>query len=238
MVNALLVRVGADQSFAGGCWNGLVKTQSREFVYVAIPENSPVHPGMEKPYSTLAPMLSTFGASLPPRLCTRNMHLDPDFEHLTYGDAGQRAKQLRNHLSSPGDLMVFYAGLRDVTDRKRLVYAIIGVFVVENLISAADIPTNDLNVNAHSRRILLAGAEDLIVRARPAVSGRLKHCLEIGEWRDRAYRVRRDILEVWGGLSVNDGYLQRSARLPRFNDPMRFQSWLESKKPILVQTNN
>jgi len=62
--------------------------------------------------------------------------------------------------------------------------------------------------------------------------------LPIGEWRDRAYRVRRDVLEAWGGLSVKDGYIQRSARLPQLSDPMRFQRWLASKKPILIQANN
>lgn len=238
LVNALLVRVGADQSRGGGIWNGLVDTQSGKFAYVAIPENSPVHPGMEKPYSAVEQALSTFGASLPPGLRSRHMHLDPDFRHLTYGDAGERAKQLRKHLSSPGDLIVFYAGLRDVAGRKELVYAIIGVFIVEAMMLATDIPDSDRDINAHSRRILAEGAQDVIIRARPGISGRLERCLSIGEWRDRAYRVRRDVLEAWGGLSVKDGYLQRSARLPKFHDPMQFQRWLDSKDPVLVQANN
>jgi hypothetical protein len=50
--------------------------------------------------------------------------------------------------------------------------------------------------------------------------------------------VRRDLIDAWGGLSVNDGYLQRSARLPRLIDPLKFRHWLESKKPILIQVNN
>jgi len=50
--------------------------------------------------------------------------------------------------------------------------------------------------------------------------------------------VRCDLLEEWGGLSVRDGYLQRSARLPRFLDPPRFMAWLESQEPVLVQANN
>src|SRR5437016_388593 len=96
----------------------------------------------------------------------------------------------------------------------------------------------DRDINAHSRRMLSEGAQDVIIRARPGISGRLEGCLSIGEWRDRAYRVRRDVLEAWGGLSVKDGYLQRSARLPKFHDPMRFRCWLESQQPILVQANN
>ena len=38
MVNALLVRVGADRSIGGGSWNGPIDTQSRTFAYVPIPE--------------------------------------------------------------------------------------------------------------------------------------------------------------------------------------------------------
>jgi hypothetical protein len=192
---------------------------------------------MEKPYSALAPVLSTFGLSLPPNLCAKMMHLDPDFERLTYGDQGGRARQLRACLSA-GDVMVFYAGLFDVNGGARLVYAIVGVFVVETIILAADVLANSRDINAHSRRILPTGAEDLIVCARPKVSGRLERCFPIGEWRDRAYRVRQDVLETWGGLSVKNGYLQRSARLPSFLAPERFRRWFESKEPTLLQANN
>jgi Nucleotide modification associated domain 3 len=235
-MNAFLIRVGADRSTGGGSWNGPADTQSGKFAYVAIPETHPVHAGMEKPYSALAPVLSTFGLRLPHHLSAKQMHLDPDFERLTYGDQGPRARQLSDCLS--GDLLVFYAGLFDVTGGKRLVYAIIGIFVVEDVILAANVPANFRDINAHSRRILPVSAEDLIVRARAGLSGRFERYLPIGEWRDRAYRVRRDIIEAWGGLSVKDGYLQRSARLPRLIDPLKFRHWLESKKPILIQANN
>lgn len=60
----------------------------------------------------------------------------------------------------------------------------------------------------------------------------------MGEYRDRAYRVRKDVLNEWGGLSVKDGYLQRSARLPRLLDPARFMRWLERQGPSLIQANN
>jgi hypothetical protein len=195
-MNALLVRVGADQSRGGGFWNGLVDSQSGKFAYVSIPENSAVHPGTKKPYSTLELVFSKFGTSIPPDLRTRHKHLDPDFEHLTYGDAGERAKQLRKHLSSPRDLIVFYAGLRDVAGRRELVYAIIGVFVVEAIIFATDIPDINRDINAHSRRILSEGAKDVIIRARPGISGRLERCQSIGEWRDEEKFHIADILKT------------------------------------------
>ncbi len=236
-MNGLLVRVGADLSQGGGSWNGPVNEATGEFVYVAIPENSPVHAGMEKPYSALMPDLARFGVRLPAHLQMRHMHLDPDFEYLTYGDQGERARQLQANLGI-GDLIVFYAGLADAGGAARLVYALIGLLLVKEFILAADIPAQDRNINAHSRRVLALGAKDLIVRGQPAVSGRLTRCVPIGEYRDRAYRVRKFVLEEWGGISVRDGYLQRSARLPRLLDPARFMHWLENQETSLIQANN
>jgi hypothetical protein len=235
-VNALLCRVGADQSQGGGRWNGPVNAPSGKFVYAAIPETRPVHVGMEKPYSALTSLVSEFGRTLPQQLQARHMHLDPDFDHLTYGDQGERAKQLKANLGS-GDLLVFYASLVDVRT-KSLIYAIIGLYVIKDLRLATDLPLNEHNTNAHTRRILQPGATDLIVRGCPGVSGRLERCIPIGDYREKAYRVWPDLLEEWGGLSIKNGYLQRSARLPRFLEPDRFQSWLKSKNPVLLQTNN
>lgn len=235
-VNALLVRVGADRGRLGGKWNGLVDTDSWKFAYVPIPESGSVHAGLEKPYPALNPVLARFGATLPAHLQVRHMHLDPDFEHLTYGDVGGRASQLRASLGV-GDWIVFYAGLYSAT-RADLVYAIIGVFMVHSFVLARDIPRTDRDINAHSRRVLKPGAQDLVIRGRPGVSGRLERCLPFGEYRDRAYRVRRDLLEEWGGLSVKDGYVQRSARLPRFLDPDRFLRWLGKQGPVLKPHNN
>jgi hypothetical protein len=237
IMNSLLIRVGADQSIGGGLWNGPVDLQSGKFVYVPIPETRRVHEGLKKNYSSLSQALSSFGLTLPSHLQMQAMHLDPDFDYLTYGDRGERAKQIQAKIST-GDLIVFYAGLRDVRGKSRLVYAIIGLFVIEKIVRAADLPTSERDINAHSRRVLSADAQDLIVRARSKVSGRLERCLPIGEWRDRAYRVRQDLLDDWGGLSVKDGYLQRSARLPQFLDPKRFLNWFDSMERALLQANN
>src|SRR5436190_5075964 len=236
-MNALLVRVGVDQSIGGGRWNGPADRVSREFVYVSIPEEHQVHPGMSRPYSILNPFLARFGVSLPAYLLPKSMHLDPDFEYLTYGDQGERAAQLREHLES-GDLIVFYASFQDIRDRRPLVYALIGLLVVEDLIPAWETPLHDRDRNAHSRRILSNGSNDVIVRGRPGCSGRLQRLLPIGEYRNRAYRVRPDVLDAWGELTVKDGYLQRSARLPRFVDPGRLMSWLERQNLELVQAIN
>jgi hypothetical protein len=206
-------------------------------VYVPIPETNELRHGLQKPYSILTPTLSRFGLALPAHLRTQHMHLDPDFSHLTYGDFGQRAQQLREHLKE-GDMIVFYSGLRDTSDSVALVYAIIGLLVVDDIFLAADVAPNNWDINAHSRRILRPGATDLIVRGKVGVSGRLHRCLPIGEFRAGAYRVRQDLLPTWGGLTVRDGWLQRSARLPRFIDARRFVEWLEAQEPSLSAANN
>lgn len=160
------------------------------------------------------------------------MHLDPDFEMLTYGDQGRRAMQIRN--LSEGDLLAFYASLRD-TMTGTLVYALIGVFVIDEIVSARDVSKSRWGENAHTRRF--PAPTDVVVRAKRRGSGRLRHCIPIGEYRDRAYRVTKGLLRTWGGLSVNDGYLQWSARSPAFLNPQSFYQWL-TQTGRLIQINN
>jgi hypothetical protein len=173
------------------------------------------------------------------------MHLDPDFDTLTYGDQGSRADQIQRKLS-PGDLLVFYAGLRDVHKNPRLVYAIIGFYVIDAILPATSIPQTRWHENAHTRRVLPPDANDVIVRARKGASGRLEQCLPIGSFRVPAghphkrpsYRVEQNVLAAWGGLSVADGWLQRSARLLEFLDTEEFYRWFRSRKVRLVNRNN
>lgn len=83
----------------------------------------------------------------------------------------------------------------------------------------------------------MPGTGEIVVRA-TLNSGRLRHCIPIGEYRNRAYRVKRDVLSDWGGLSVKDGFLQRSARLPRFLHPERFLGWFYAHAGELIPFNN
>jgi hypothetical protein len=236
-MRGLLVRVGADQTHDGGHWNGPVDSRTRRFVYVAIREKGRIRKGLKKPYRLLESPLAQLGMQLRPRLVNRHMHLDPDFDHLTYGDVRQRAKQIQDKVGQ-GDLLVFYAGLRNINDHRRLVYAIIGLYVIESIGLARDVPARDADINAHTRRCLKKKAKDIVIRGCKGKSGRLAQCLPIGEYRDRAYRVRNDILEQWGGLKVRNGYLQRSVRLPEFCDASKFYDWFRHQNTKLVQRNN
>ena len=165
------------------------------------------------------------------------MHLDPDFDYLTYGDEGQRAKQIQTKLGQ-GDLLVFYAGMRDVrSPSSKLVYGIIGLYVVEDIVSALSVPPMHLHQNAHTRKVLAAGADDIVVRARPGVSGRLERYILIGHYHQRAYRVCPGLLDAWGGLNVKDGWLQRSARLPEFVNANTFYNWFLAQNVTLARRN-
>jgi hypothetical protein len=234
-VRALLVRVGADCTGAGGRWNGPVDARTGAFAYVPIPEPEPLVVGLETPYERWAPAVERLGARLPGALLERPAHADPDFANLTYGDRRERGRQIREKLER-GDLIVFYAGLRDVHDR-RLVYALIGLLTVDSIVPAREVPSRRRHANAHTRRREI-GETDVVVFGRPGASGRFDRCLEFAAFRAGAYRVVPELLEAWGGLGVRDGYVQRSARLPELAEPRRFLAWLGEQGVGLVARDN
>jgi Nucleotide modification associated domain 3 len=237
-VKGLLVRVGADQTEDGGAWNGPVDRTTWRFVYTPIRERDPSHPGFKTPFALAAPWLASFGLLLPAHLSAEDMHLDPDFQYLTYGDSGSRASQILTKVNQD-DLLVFYAGLRDTSRVKtQLVYAIIGLYVIDEILLVTSVPKNLWHQNAHTRRLPGTRKVQVVVRARPTVSGRLVRCIPIGNYRQRAYRVFPDLLTNWGGLSVKNGYIQRSARLPEFQNASRFYSWFGAQNISLIPRNN
>lgn len=245
-MRAALVRVGIDQAYGG--WNAPMHPSTNDFVYVPIPEGSTSqHPDMATTYATIEPALCQFAeahpgaaedlVSLPAGLKGASTHLDPDFDHLTYGDNGERRGRKVAEFKA-GDVIAFYAGLRPVTPcRDRLIYALVGLYRIATVARVADIPRYRWHENAHLRR-LHARPTDIVVSAELGVSGRLRHCLPIGEFRSGAYRVTQDLLDVWGGLSCKDGFIQRSAVPPEFLDPARFLYWFEGMGPELLARNH
>lgn len=242
-MKAILVRIGVDHAY--GAWNAPVDTRTGRFVFVPIPDGGTKEytPGNVRTYDEIAFPLSEFAAScdarnlrIPEPLGKRNMHLDPDFDHLTYGDNGAR-RAVKIAMLEPDDLLVFYAGLRSVVGSKQLVYALVGLFVVDEVVRAVDVCVERRHENAHTRWITIS-ENDVVVRAKVGLSGRFAHCIVIGEWRDKAYRVRRDIEEEWGGLTVKNGYIQRSAVPPVFLDAERFYRWFQQQGVELLKRNN
>jgi hypothetical protein len=241
-MKGLLVRVGIDTSC--GFWNCPIDTKSGSFVYVPIPEqkDTPCRNDLERPYfadKTLKEALSQFNLYLPQHLESENMHLDPDFEFLTYGDQGQRAARiLKSWKEDKTFFLVFYAGLKPIcADEKRLYYAIIGFYQVQTIIPAKEVNPIDWHKNAHTRRE--PGNSDIVVIGKKEESGRLERAVPIlTEFRNRAYRIRKELLEEWGDISVKDGFIQRSAYLPEFKNPERFLNWFDKQGITLIHQNN
>ncbi|HTV40478.1 MAG TPA: hypothetical protein VMF08_07885 [Candidatus Sulfotelmatobacter sp.] len=233
-MNGLLVRVGIDST--DGCWNAPMRLATGEFAYVTITEAKTLRDGMARLYNEFDSVVLRFGKQLPSDLHGTPTHLDPDFDRLTYGDQGQRAKRITTHLTT-GDILAFFAALRPADGPSRpLVYALIGLYVIERIAPAKSVPESQWPENAHTRRV--PGETDIVVRARPGVSGRLRRCISIGVLRGGVYRVRNDLLETWGGLDIKDGYIQRSVRLPAFLDTEKFYRWFIAQKPKLIPENN
>jgi len=245
-MRATLVRIGIDQAYGG--WNAPVDPATNEFVFVPIPEgaNTRQHRTLATTYATVAPALRTFAAArpgvpgalvtLPAGLAGAATHLDPDFDELTYGDDGERRGRAIASFAR-GDLIVFYAGLRPVTPcAHRLVYALVGLYRVASVGRVAEFPRSRWHENAHLRR-LAPRPTDVVVHAEPGRSGRLRRCIPVGEFRGGAYRVWRDLLDAWGGLSCKDGFIQRSAVPPLFLDAARFLAWFDAQRPELVAAN-
>ncbi len=245
-MKGLLVRIGVDQAYGG--WNAPVDADGK-FVYVPIPEKlgTRFHPGLERRFGEVLPALHRFcqghkcdlrgDLSFPNELLHYPMHLDPDFDCLTYGDVGERRGAGMVNMGD-GDLLVFYGGLRPIHRcEHKLIYALMGLYVVQEVVCSASIPAERWYENAHVRKMKL-GETDIVVRAKPNVSGRFGQCIPIGEWRKGAYRVRQDVLDAWGGLSVKDGFIQRSAVPPALSNPSQFMHWLQQQSVKLIPRNN
>ncbi|MCL5099300.1 MAG: hypothetical protein M1608_17545 [Candidatus Omnitrophica bacterium] len=91
------------------------------------------------------------GTNPPPHLEEANLHLNPDFDHLTYRDQGERAKQIKVRLNR-GDLNVFHAGLRNVQPSPELFYALVGRNAVDAVVSASCMPESRWDENGMRTR--------------------------------------------------------------------------------------
>lgn len=241
-----LVRIGIDQEY--GRWNAPVDPETGEFVYLPIPDapTKRYSSGLKRSYREFLRPLDNFSAKypqsnpkqvkLPGELFRSNLHLDPDFEYLTYGDNGDKRGSGIASLQR-GDVVVFYSGLRSIARQPRLIYALIGLLVVDEVVFANSVEPSRRKENAHTRWTSISPV-DIVVRGQQHLSGRFDRCIPIGEWRDRAYRVRKDLEDMWGGLSVANGYIQRSAVPPAFQSAGRFYKWFRKQNVALLNRNN
>jgi hypothetical protein len=205
--SGLLVRVAIDSSEQAGSWNAPC-SESGDFCYVPILSHCKDESSLARRYHEFEPAINRFRKTLPANLSNKRCHLDPDFQHLTYGDGNRRANRIREVFTNPHqeDFLVFYAGLRlmDGVDSGKLVYAIIGFYTIRKIIDARDVPEEERYKNAHTRCKEYLSTNDVLVLANPSKSGRLRKFISIGEYRDGAYRVKNDILQAWGRLRIRN----------------------------------
>jgi len=235
-MRGLLVRVGIDQTYGG--WNAPVNTATGRFVFVPIQDRSYndgnyFENGRRVYHEEVTTALANFAIEcgdragrcfrLPLRLHNEPMHLDPDFLLLTYGDDTRRGRTLKE--LKEDDFIAFYSSLRPL-DGGKLVYALIGILVLSGTpVRACQIPDVRRLCNAHTRWKTVQ-AEDIVAFGKEEQSGMFERCVPIGEFREGAYRVRKNVLEEWGDINVKNGWLQRSANLPEFKSPTTFKNWL------------
>ena len=233
-MKGLLVRVGIDST--DGNWNAPARRSSGEFAFVTITENPErtARPRLARLFDEFSSAVRPFGVEVPSSLLGLPTHLDPDFDHLTYGDRGSRGRRIE--ALGPGDFLAFFAGLRAIEKPGELIYALIGIYIIDEKVPAHSVTSDRWRENAHTRRP--PEPDEIVIRGRPTISGRLRRFIPIGEYRDRAYRVRRDLLEAWGDLDITDGYIQRSVRLPAFRDAPKFYKWFLAQEPQLTAANN
>lgn len=263
-MKGFLCRVGIDSTSEAGKWNAPVGAHvgpmsgepRREFVYVPKLEVQQMRPEFQHDYSyskLVNEALLRFAENqrkdlyddlkFPKGLESKSMHLDPDFNFLTYGDKTckngksiERGKQISK--MQKGDILAFYSALRSIDPNEHdLVYALIGLYILkENPSWAKKVPESQWRENAHTRRENIIET-DVVVWAEESVSGRLQRCIPIGEKRNGQYRVRKGLLEEWGELGVNDGWIQRSVHLPEIKNPEKFYSWFKAQGVSLKNNN-
>ena len=138
----VLLRIGIDTG-SGGIHGPLFADGT--FEYVPIPDGHAVD---ERTYgNTLGrhgrKLIDYFPASMRNRMADQPMHVDPEFDTFTYGDPTTPKAGLR-HLR-PGDLLVFYCGLRGWDFASDPALYLMGFFEVEKAGRATEFTKAELD---------------------------------------------------------------------------------------------
>lgn len=229
---ALLLRVGMDLG-TGGALGPIFRDGS--FEYVPIPETAPSRshltyaslPGRHRPSLALV---------LPRRLADRLPHIDPDFGAWTYGDAAPRKRRQLLHLS-PGDLLLFYAGLVPLPPEDRPRLFAIGSLRVRRVhdLRARDFSRPDLQRRFGETSHFMRSVPDkelALVEGEPNEGGLFGKAIPLGDGRDS---LLRDLapLGYSGSILRSVGHWVAGAR------PLRtLEAWLRQGPISLVRPDN
>jgi len=165
-MNVVLSRIGIDTG-CGGIHGPLFADGT--FEYIPIPDGHAVD---ERTYgNTLGrhgrKLIDYFPAGMRDRMADQPMHVDPEFQTFTYGDPTGPKAGLR-HLK-PGDLLVFYCGLRGWGLTAEPALYLMGFFEIERAGRATDFTKAELNrlfsCNFHvrHRRVLQRQRKSLVL---------------------------------------------------------------------------
>lgn len=237
----LLMRVGIDQTYGG--YNAPINPITCDYMYLPIPQGKDeFKSGMGTSYDDLLPDFESWcqknlvKIEFPKYQINKGCHLDPDFDFSTYGDQAT-GRGLRVGDLKKNDFLAFFASFKPITTCDyNLIYALYGIIVIDKVLKVKDVPVKDLHMNAHTR-VKNPNDDHWVVFGNPLLSGRFSHAIPIGEFRNGSYRVKKEILDEWGDISVKDGFIQRSVCPPWFTKPEQFLKWLESKQVKLINSN-
>ena len=192
-MNIVLLRVGIDTG-SGGIQGPLFADGT--FEYIPIPDGQAVD---ERTYGNTIGrhgrrFIDYFPESRRARMADQPMHVDPEFETLTYGDPTAPKAGLR-HLE-PGDLLVFYCGLEGCGFASNPALYLMGFFEVERAGRATDFTKTELkrlfarNFHVRHPRVFSRQKESLVLVKGTANSRLLNKAVQISAYgRDRAGRV-------------------------------------------------
>ncbi len=176
-MKVVLLRIGIDTG-CGGIHGPLFADGT--FEYVPIPDGHAVD---ERTYGNTVgrhgrKLIDYFPAAMRNRMADQPMHVDPEFDTFTYGDPTTPKAGLR-HLR-PGDLLVFYCGLRGWDFASDPALYLMGFFEVEKAGVASEFTKTELdrlfscNFHVRHRRVFQRQKESLVV-VKGATNSRLLH---------------------------------------------------------------
>ena len=224
-MKGLLLRVGIDKG-SGGCLAPIFK--NRSFEYIPVPETRATSETML--YANIRGMTGKpFPDYILKKVGLSHPHYDPEFVTFTYGDPASPKRDQLSKLDDPGDLLIFYAGLKsyDEVDKSRLY--VIGYFTVKEKIDFRDIPKDDysnifnrLRNNAHSKiyfklnELNVGLSEDnlVIVRGDPNFSKLLKKAILISDNSSKMLRELESIFGYKGSLQRAVGHWIKEKNIP------------------------
>lgn len=223
-MNVVLLRIGIDTG-SGGIHGPLFADGA--FEYIPIPDGHAVD---ERTYGNTVgrhggKLIDYFPASMRNRMADQPMHVDPEFDTFTYGDPTTPKAGLR-HLK-PGDLLVFYCGLRGWECPAAPSLYLMGFFEVEKAGVASQYTKTELNrlfsCNFHvrHRRVFQRQKESLVLVKGTRNSRLLPKAVRLSaDSKDRAGKPLKILsTDMQGIFGTFGGRLSIQRSPPRFVDP-------------------